>query len=107
MRGVNKVVISGNVGDRITHGKTGSGVPACSFSVASDRKDGRDTITAWVRVNVYGEELVRDCKERLEKGIYAIIDGELMNRDGKVGELTEVRARSIVFISNRNGDRNG
>jgi single-stranded DNA-binding protein len=100
MRGVNKVVISGNVGDRTTYGKTGSGVPCCSFSVASDRKDGREIITAWVRVNVYGDELVGDCKERLEKGVYCIVDGELMNRDGKVGELTELRARGIVFMNN-------
>jgi len=101
MRGVNKVVISGNVGDRITYGKTGSGTPACSFSVASDRKDGKEIITAWVRVNVYGEDLVHDCQEKLGKGIYVVVDGELMNRDGKVGELTEVRAREIVFIDGK------
>jgi single-stranded DNA-binding protein len=100
MRGVNKVVISGNIGDRITYGQTGSGTQACSFSIASDRKDGREIITAWARVNVYGDELVRDCRERLTKGGYAIVEGELMNRDGKVGELTEIRAREIVFVNN-------
>lgn len=101
MRGVNKVVISGNVGDRITYGSTTSGVPACSFSIASDRNDGREVITAWVRVNVYGEELVRDCREKLVRGVYMVVDGELMNREGKAGELTEVRAQELVFVEGK------
>lgn len=98
MRGINRVIVSGNVGDRVTYGETRSGVLACSFAIASDRYDGRDIVTAWVRANVYGDDLVRLCKERLVKGCYLLIEGELMNRDGKFGELTEIRARDIVFL---------
>lgn len=99
MRGINHVVVSGNIGDRIVFRETGSGTAACSFSVASDRHTADGSVTAWVKVNVYGAGLVNLCRQRLGKGGYAIIEGELMNRDGQLGELTEVRAKEIVFIN--------
>jgi single-stranded DNA-binding protein len=100
MRGINRVVLSGNVGDRVVYGTTRMGTQACSFSMASDRHDGDDVVTAWVRINLYGDDLVRICREKLTKGMYVIVEGELMNRDGTVGELTEVRAREVVFVTN-------
>lgn len=106
MRGVNKVVISGNVGDRISFQETGAGVPACSFRIASDRHTADGSITAWVKVNVY-DGLVKICKTKLKKGGYVIVEGELMNRDGQLGELTEVRAKDIVFVGRENGDPEG
>lgn len=98
MRGINQVVISGNVAGNINFAQLQRGGQALSFSVASDRKSNGSTITAWVKVNVYHEALVRICKSRLEKGGYVLIQGELMNRDGQHGELTEVRAREIIFL---------
>jgi single-stranded DNA-binding protein len=96
MKGINSVVISGNVGDRITIGRTGRGDPACSFSVASDAAP--VPTATWVRVSVYGPELVEVCRAHLTKGVYVLVEGELMNRAGKFGELTEVRARRVVFV---------
>jgi single-stranded DNA-binding protein len=98
MRGVNRVIISGNVSGNIHYGSTGQGSSALSFSLASDRKVNGSTITAWVKVNVYLDPLVRICKARLDKGGYILVEGELMNRDGVHGELTEVRAREIIFL---------
>lgn len=100
MRGINKVLISGNVSGATAFNKTGSGTDACSFKIASDRRGSQGgSVTAWIKVNAYGEPLVAICKERLMKGIYVIVEGELMNRDGERGELTEVRAKEIVFIA--------
>ncbi len=98
-RGINRVILSGNVvGDRAEFSPTGNGTQAFSFKVASDRPAGEErTLTAFVRVNVYADSLVRTCKDRIKKGAYVIVEGELMNRDGQHGELTEVRAKDLIF----------
>ena len=99
MRGINRVIISGNVGAQIAFAGTGSGVAACSFFIASDRhSSGGAVISAWVKINVYGDNFVRICRSRLQKGCYVLVEGELMNRDGQLGELVEVRAREILFL---------
>lgn len=95
MRGVNQVWLSGNVGGKIVTGVTRDGNPCCSFSVAAE--DGQRSAT-WVRANVYGPLAVK-VQNRLQKGMYVSIVGELMNRDGKFGELTEVRAKDVVFFA--------
>jgi len=99
VRGINKVIISGNVAGNINFAELPEGASALSFSVASDRKANGSTITAWVKINVYHEALVRICRSRLAKGNYVLVEGELMNREGQHGELTEVRAREIIFIT--------
>ena len=99
MRGLNRVIISGNVGAQISFNNTSSGMPACSFFLASDRHAGRGSVvSAWVKINVYGDDFVRICRARLEKGGYVLVEGELMNRDGQLGELVEVRAREVIFL---------
>jgi len=94
---MNVVAISGNVSARIEFSSTGKGSPVCTFQMASDRRTRDTTITAWVKVNAYGEGLVGACRRRLTKGTYVVVEGELMNRDGRLGELLEVRARRIDF----------
>lgn len=98
MRGVNIVTLSGNVG-QINFDTKKNGAEVLSFTVASDRYSGGDKITVWVKINVYMERLVRICRSKLSKGSYVIVEGELMNRDGQHGELTEVRAREVLFLS--------
>ncbi len=99
MRGINRVTISGNVGGQISFAPTGSGVAACSFFIASDRYTSSGTVvSAWVKINVYGDKFVGICRPRLEKGCYVLVDGELMNRDGRFEELVEVRAHEIIFL---------
>ena len=66
--------------------------------LVSERPAGDSNMAAFVPVNIFGENLVRVCQERLRKGIYVIVEGELMNRPGQHGELMEVRARDVVFI---------
>lgn len=96
MKGVNKVLVSGNVTSDINFSRTRSGLEVCSFVVCSERSGG--TYRAYPKINVYLEKLVEMCRSRLSKGTYVIVEGELMNRDGRSEELTEVRARDIVFI---------
>ena len=100
MRGINKVIIAGNVANDARYQETGSGVPCATFKVACDRRGANkgELITSWIKVNVYGEGMVELCHSRLYKGGYLIVEGELMNRDGAAGEVTEVRAKEMVFI---------
>ena len=97
MRGLNHWNGAGNVTNTITFAKTGKGADVCTFTMACDRYMADGTVTVWVKVNVYMGALVQRCRERLARGTYVVIEGELMNRDGRIGELLEVRAREIIF----------
>lgn len=98
MRGINKTIISGNVSREIVYDRMPDGSPVLSFTMASDRHTSGKIVTAWVKVNVYLETLVEVCRRHLTRGSYVIVDGELMNREGRHGKLTEVRAKEIVFL---------
>lgn len=98
MRGINRTVLSGNVSREINYDKMPDGAPVLSFTMASDRCANGATITAWVKINVYIDALIEQCRTHLARGGYVIVDGELMNREGKHGRLTEVRAKEIVFV---------
>lgn len=101
MRGVNKVIISGNIVRDGVYNKTSRDQDVCSFQIASDRHSRGDVVTAFVRINVFTESLVNICERFVRKGAYVIVEGELMNRPGTHDELTEVRAKDLVFVSDR------
>ena len=92
--GHNQVLISGLVEGRVLSGTTGDGGEACSFLVASS--DGGQKLTR-VRVNAYGSVAVQ-CEQESCIGAYCVITGELMNRPGKYGKLTEIRAKKVEFF---------
>lgn len=92
--GHNHVLISGHVEGRVLSGTTGDGGEACSFSVASG--DGGQRVTR-VRVNAYGD-VAAQCIGGIGDGAYCVITGELMNRPGKYGKLTEIRAKKVEFF---------
>lgn len=98
MRGINKVVLSGNTTGKVDFATTGSGAEVCTFTLASDRHSSGGVVTAFVKVNVYVEGLVKLCRSRLQKGCYLIVEGELMNRTTPSGRLTELRAWEILFL---------
>jgi single-stranded DNA-binding protein len=96
---MNLVAYSGNVSGKIEFAKTGGGTPVCTFHVASDRRTKDTVITCWAKINAYGHGLVEACRQKLVKGIYVVVEGELMNREGRLGELLEIRARRVDFPS--------
>lgn len=95
MRGMNKVVVSGNVSDDVQFLQNGSKdqQTMCTFFVASDRHSQGNVTTTWIKVNVYMEALVNLCRNRLHKGTYVMVEGEITNRG-------EVRARELIFLQN-------
>jgi len=96
MKGINVVTVSGNVGTMYAS-KTGTGVTAYSMLIAVDSKKGTPV---WVRVNVFGG-LARKCNDKIEKGDYVLVSGELMERKVSTDDITllEIRAKEIVFGS--------
>jgi single-stranded DNA-binding protein len=88
-RGINVVVLAGNVGD-CSESQSTKGDPAWTFSLAVEDRGGFAT---WVRVNAYSG-LVQICRGRMEKGQFVIVRGELINRSGG---LVEVRAEEVIW----------
>lgn len=103
MRGHNQVLVSGYVEGKMVSGTTGDGGSAFSFSVSSE-DSGRKTMR--VRVNAYGSMADR-CDSEAQRGVYCIVAGELMNRSGKFGKLTEVRAKTVEFVSDVDNEGSG
>ena len=98
-RGINRVLVSGNAIDDARFLETGGGAKCATFRVVSERHGGKsgEMMTTRVKINVYIEALIAICKTQLVKGAYVIVEGELMTREGARGEVTEVRAREIIF----------
>lgn len=101
--GHNQVLVSGHVDSRLVRGVTGDGGEACSFSVESG--DGGPKMT-YVRINAYGA-VAEQCGRESRPGLYCVIIGELMNRPGKHGRLTEIRAKMVEFETGLNCDNQG
>ena len=51
--------------------------------------------------------MARQCNDEAQKGYYCIVIGELMNRSGKFGKLTEIRAKTVEFIPSIDNDEFG
>ena len=103
MRGMNKVILSGNVTGNINYAQTDNGTGVCTFIMASDRYATGNVVTAYIKVNVYIEGLVNLCRNRLDKGCYLLVEGELMNRNSPIGRVVEVRAHELIFVSEKGG----
>jgi single-stranded DNA-binding protein len=88
--------VSGNVGV-VDFGRTSNEEDVCSFLLAIEKK--KKNLT-WVRVNVFGDGLVKACKQRLARGGYVLVNGELMERVNSSGSNTvvEIRCLDIKFI---------
>lgn len=105
MRGLNIACVSGNVGV-VDFGRTSNNEEVCSFMLAIEKK--KKCLT-WIRINVFGEGLVKACRSRLTRGGYVIVNGELMERVNSSGSNTivEVRCLDIKFIDLNSRDGEG
>lgn len=109
-RGLNKVMIIGNLGRDPEMRYTPSGKPVTSFSVATSRTwtttDGdRREATEWFNV-VAWRDLAEICNQYLSKGSKVYIEGRLQTRswesqDGQKHFRTEVVADEMIVLDNR------
>lgn len=115
-RGVNKVILIGNLGQDPELRYTGSGTAVCNMRLATNEsykdRDGNmvdktewHTVVAWARL---GEI----CNEYLSKGSQVYFEGKLQtrsweDRDGNTRYSTEVKAQEMMFLDRANNNASG
>ncbi|MGB3541561.1 single-stranded DNA-binding protein [Rubrivirga sp.] len=115
-RGVNKVILVGNLGSDPELRYTGSGTAVCNFSLATtesykDRDGNQVENTEWHRVVAWAR-LAEICGEYLSKGRQVYIEGQLQTRqwedkDGNTKYTTEIKAREMQMLGGRDGGGGG
>ena len=109
-RGLNKVLVIGNLGRDPEMRYMPSGRPVTSFSVATSRSwtnaDGeRREETEWFNVVAWGN-LAEICKQHLHKGQQVYVEGRLQTRswedsEGKKRFRTELVANEMILLGER------
>ncbi len=109
-RGLNKVMIIGNLGRNPEMRYTPSGRPVTSFSVATSRswvnaEGERREETEWFNVVAWGN-LAEICKQHLTKGQQVYVEGRLQTRgwedqNGKKHYRTELVANEMIVLGER------
>jgi single-strand DNA-binding protein len=109
-RGLNKVMIIGNLGRDPEMRYTPSGRPVTTFSVATSRTwntaEGEKRVeTEWFNV-VAWSNLAEICKQYLAKGQQVYIEGRLQSRhwddtDGNKHTSVEIVASEMIMLGDR------
>jgi len=110
MRGVNKVILIGNLGADPEVRYTNTGTPVANFRIATNetwttREGERTTRTEWHRVVAFGK-LSEICSEYLNRGKQVYVEGRLQTRswedaEGQTHYRTEVVAQEVIFLGSR------
>jgi single-strand DNA-binding protein len=116
-RGINKVIIVGNLGADPEVRYTGGGTPVCSLSVATseqwtDKQSGeRQERTEWHRVKLFGK-LAEIAGEYLKKGRQVYIEGSLRtdkytDKSGVERYSTDIIASDMQMLGGMGGEGGG
>ena len=115
-RGVNKVILVGNLGQDPELRYTGSGTAVCNFSLATtesykDRDGNQVENTEWHRVVAWAR-LAEICGEYLKKGRQVYIEGQIQTRqwedkEGQTRYTTEIKAREMQMLGGRDDTGGG
>ena len=106
MRGINKVILVGNLGRDPELRFTAAGTAVANLSIATsetwNNKDGvKQEKTEWHRV-VLWDKLAEIAKEYLSKGRQVYLEGRLQTRvwekDGQKRYTTEIRGDQLVML---------
>ena len=107
MRGVNKVILVGNLGADPEVRYASSGAAVVNFRIATsenwtNKEGGKETRTEWHRIVAFGK-LAEICAEYLNKGKQVFVEGRLQSRswedkEGNKRWTTEVVAGNVVML---------
>ena len=104
---MNKVIISGNLGQKPEVRKANSGNSVCNFGIATNQrvKKGDDWVdnTAWHQIVVFGKQ-AENCAKHLDKGSKVLVEGRIQYRSyedkqGNQRKTTEIVASNVEFLS--------
>ncbi len=115
MRGVNKVILIGNLGQDPEVRYTPSGQAVANLRIATteswnSKENGqREQRTEWHRVVVWGKQ-AENCSQYLSKGRQVYVEGRLQTRswndkDGNTRYTTEIVANNVQFLGGRSQDK--
>lgn len=106
-KGINKVILVGNLGKDPELRYTGSGTAVCNFTLATNEsyKDSNGEVvdkTEWHNL-VAWSRLAEICNEYLKKGSQAYFEGALQTRsyedkDGNTKYITEIKVREMMML---------
>ena len=111
-RGVNKVVLIGNLGNDPETKQTGSGTAVCNFSVATgeawkDQSGQLQERTEWHRICAFGK-LAEICGKYLRKGSKVYIEGSLRTstyeKNGEKRYSTDIVANEMQMLDGKRDD---
>jgi single-strand DNA-binding protein len=107
MRGVNKVILVGNLGADPDVRYSSTGAAVVNFRIATsenwtNKEGGKETRTEWHRIVAFGK-LAEICAEYLNKGKQVYVEGRLRSRswedkEGNKKWTTEVVASNVVML---------
>jgi len=112
-KGVNKVILIGNLGrdPEVRHTQSGKAVGKLNLAISERKKEGDTWVdhTEWVRVTVFGKT-AENAGEYLRKGRQVYVEGRMQtssynDKDGNEKWSTEVVANEIVFLSGGREDQ--
>ncbi len=108
---MNKVIVSGKLGQDPELRRTQSGTAVCNLSIATNEygkdKDGNKTEhTEWHKC-VTWSKLAENCAQYISKGRYVVVEGRLTTRqwedkNGQKQFTTEIVANNVEFGPNTN-----
>lgn len=109
-RGVNRVILLGNVGrdPEIRYSQGGTAVGTFSLATTERAKVGGEwqDKTEWHNILTFGKT-AENCGQFLKKGSQAYIEGRIQTRkyekDGQTHYRTEIVASDVVFLTARTG----
>jgi len=115
-RGVNKVILIGNLGRDPELRYTQAGTAVCNMRLATNesyQNEEGETVqrTEWHTV-VAWDRLGEICDEHLQKGSQVYFEGKLQTRewedqDGNTRYSTEVKARNVMFLGRGRQEQGG
>lgn len=111
-RGINKVILVGNLGSDPDVRYTPQGTAVANFNLATneaykDRDGNLQEKTEWHRIVVW-DRLAEICEKYLKKGSQVYIEGSLQTRqyedkEGVTKYTTEIKAREMQILGSREG----
>ena len=109
-RGINKVILIGNIGQAPELRYTQNGKAVCNMSLATnevftDDDDNEVQNTEWHNVVAWGR-LAEVCDEYLQKGSQVYLEGKIethewTDQNGNTRYNTEVVAREVKFLDSK------
>jgi single-strand DNA-binding protein len=96
------ITIAGRIGKDAELRSTNSGDQVCGFSVAVDSRQGRDKVTNWWRVSLWGKR-AEALSQYLIKGSNVTVSGEFSLGDFDGKPQLNIRANEIALQGGNSG----